>query len=426
MKTANVLRASIVIRSKSRLYAWLAVAVPIAVVWANGAALTEVMLASSFGLAACAALIPASVARMIQIEDAIGSRVARVVPGRLARLVLNAPLVLVVSTFVGAATGRPWTDVPMFCLLCGAAGGLHALAFRCAYRGVGERKTNLVLAIAMSAWLVAACVVEPQSAYAAALCATAYVLDLVIGALADLRSWWHPHAGVGVFFGSFNPAHNSHLRIIRDALDKRRLDKIYVHCTTVPKLHRQALERGEIGISRDAGMRVYHRTALADPGKNYFPTGNCFYEYEVRKELLRAACDDAGLTGRVDVLDLPEIYERDGFIGVLREVRRRHAGQPLHGLHGSDTGGMWVRNLFDDSGWVYPYAVVRSDQVSATAIRNGATGLASPTVERFLAAARAGQPFTFASGYRYDPSGAVDREPDRSPGLAGTPLTTPE
>jgi hypothetical protein len=87
----------------------------------------------------------------------------------------------------------------------------------------------------------------------------------------------------------------------------------------------------------------------------------------------------------------------------------------LHGLHGSDTGGMWVRNLFDDCGWVFPCAVVRTDGVSATAIRSGATGLTSETVERFLVATGSGQDFVFASGYCFEHV----RNPDRDVRVTG-------
>ncbi|CAN7683983.1 hypothetical protein ACTJLC_11865 [Paraburkholderia sp. 22099] len=403
------------LRVSSRVYPWLAAAWPIAIVWSRAAASAEAALAASFGLAASASLLPAVAVKMIRTEDAIGLRFARVTPGRLARLALHAPVVLVVATLVGTATGQRLLDAMTFVIATAASAALQSLAFRFAYHGRGERTSNLVLALAVAAWLVASVVVEPAVRYLAVTGAAVYLADLLVGALADLRSFWFPRAGVGVFFGSFNPVHNSHLRMIRDALDGRRLDTIYVHCTTVPKLHRQALERGEIAMSREAGMRIYSKTSSADPGKNYFPTGNRFYDYEVRRELLRAACGDAGLAQRVEVLDLPDIYDKEGFVGVLREVRRRHRGQPLHGLHGSDTGGMWVRNLFDDCGWVFPCAVVRTDGVSATAIRSGATGLTSETVERFLVATGSGQDFVFASGYCFEHV----RNPDRDVRVTG-------
>src|SRR5690606_4541742 len=92
-------------------------------------------------------------------------------------------------------------------------------------------------------------------------------------------------------------------------------------------------------------------------------------------------------------------YERSGFSGVLRYVMKLHRGQPIHGLHGSDPGGMWVRNIFDTSGWLYPCPVVRTGHISATAIRQGAVGLTSATVEEFLAARRSGNDFIFPSGY---------------------------
>jgi hypothetical protein len=47
---------------------------------------------------------------------------------------------------------------------------------------------------------------------------------------------------------------------------------------------------------------------------------------------------------------------------------------------------MWVRGIYDEAGWIYPYPVVRRDKVSATAIRNGATGLTTQTVQQMIEA----------------------------------------
>ena len=94
-----------------------------------------------------------------------------------------------------------------------------------------------------------------------------------------------------------------------------------------------------------------------------------------------------------------DVYERDGFYGVIAEAKRRYPGRPLHGLHGSDTGGMWNRAIYDESGWIYPFAVARRDNRSATAIRNGATGMMTPTCEAIVQELRRGSD-SFAVGAR--------------------------
>ena len=58
----------------------------------------------------------------------------------------------------------------------------------------------------------------------------------------------------------------------------------------------------------------------------------------------------------------------------------------LHGLHGTDIGGMLVRQICDECGWIYPWRILRRDNVSATAIRDGAKGMTSAVVTDVLAA----------------------------------------
>ncbi|KAF1042875.1 MAG: nicotinate-nucleotide adenylyltransferase [Herbaspirillum frisingense] len=184
---------------------------------------------------------------------------------------------------------------------------------------------------------------------------------------------------MGVFFGTFNPIHRTHLELMRKAIEERSLTKVYIHCTNIPKLHSKALAQGEIEIARfEHGMRIYEKTARADVHANYFPTGRKFYEYETRLEMMRLAIVEAGLGEQVEVLDMAELYGKGGFYPILSQIKHMHPGAPIHGIHGSDLGGMWVRSIYDESGWIYPVPVVRKDGVSATAIRNGATGMTTP------------------------------------------------
>lgn len=349
---------------------------------------------------AAALVLPRYAALIGRLEDRINLKLALVTPARLVRVVLLAPLVALVAGAAAALGAEVWSGGwREQAALLAAVNGLYALAVTLAYHGHGERTGNGVLAMAGGAWLVAASGAHWTMWPLTLALAGVFVVHLGMGLLSDLRSRFYPRRGVGVFFGSFNPVHKMHLKLLGDLIEERNLDKVYVHATTVPKLHRDALKAGEIEVVERAGVREYRKSACADPGKNYFPTGSWFYAYELRLELLRAAIRDAGLEGKVEVLNCPEVYERDGFFGVLAHVRARHTGQPIHGLHGSDPGGMWVRNIFDDSGWIYPFPVTRTGHVSATAIREGAVGLTSATVEKFLAAKRRGEDFVFPSGY---------------------------
>ena len=137
-------------------------------------------------------------------------------------------------------------------------------------------------------------------------------------------------------------------------------------------------------------MQVYEKTDRADPYIDYFPTGRRFFAPETRAHLMRLAIEEAGLGDKVEIAFWPEIYDRHGFHGVLREVRRRYPGRPLHGLHGSDTGGMMVRAIMDECGWIYPMAILRRDNVSATAIRGGAQGMTPASITTALAQLQSG------------------------------------
>jgi len=45
---------------------------------------------------------------------------------------------------------------------------------------------------------------------------------------------------------------------------------------------------------------------------------------------------------------------------------------------------MWIRRICDESGWLYPYVVLRVNTISATAIRQGAEGMAPDIIEQIL------------------------------------------
>jgi len=85
------------------------------------------------------------------------------------------------------------------------------------------------------------------------------------------------------------------------------------------------------------------------------------------------------------VIALLEAYDTKGFQGVIAEIKRRHPGVRLHTLHGTDFGGMYVRQICDECGWIYPWRIMRRDNISATAIRKGAKGMTPSVVTDVLA-----------------------------------------
>lgn len=391
------------LKRKSQIYSAIT-ALPIAVFTSQNHFAIQVAL----GLALITLFVfalPKYVSFGTYVEDLVNKRLAQVTVSRFIRIFFQAPFVFAVCKLIETAWGTTFLGPVVFMLLLGASNGLHAMAVTLAYRGYGDRIGNILLSLSISAWLIAVLLIYSYGLLAAGLLTGLFIVYLATGILSDLRAVLYPKRGVGVFFGTFNPIHKTHLRIMKEAIENRGLHKIYIHSTTVPKLHRTALANGEIAITWKAGMRVYEKTSLADQSKNYFPTGNKFYEYEVRKELIKASIKDEGLEDKVEVLDIPDVYEHSGFFGVLRYIKSKHKGSPVHGLHGSDTGGIWVRNIFDLCGWIYPCPIIRKDDISATAIREGATGYTSKTVEEFLAATRAEKEFIFPSGFTFKNSG---------------------
>jgi nicotinic acid mononucleotide adenylyltransferase len=285
-----------------------------------------------------------------------------------------------------------------------ASQGAQYLAIVLSNRNVGDLNRNVLVGLSVNI-LVAALATAGVAFVKPIFLTLGIVLGAVVfsvGALSDIRSVFFPRRGIGIFFGTFNPFHKTHLRIIEMALRERGLSKVLIHPTIIPKLHARALERGEIRIARvQNGLQVYERTEKADSNVNYFPTGDRFYPPETRRLMIELAIAEAGLIGKVDVAFFPETYRDYGFYGVLRKIRRQYPGQPIHCLHGSDLGGMLIRNIFDESGWMYPMAVRRRDGVSATAIRNGATAMTSAVVTETLAHLKAGTTFFVLKDRRY-------------------------
>ncbi|CAN5508359.1 hypothetical protein BH10PSE6_BH10PSE6_44480 [soil metagenome] len=226
---------------------------------------------------------------------------------------------------------------------------------------------------------------------------------LLVGILSDLRSIFAPKGGIGLFFGTFNPFHNTHLAILKRAMAERQLDKVIIHPTLIPRFYAEAFRKGQIRVGRlrDDGFQVYEKTEKADVNVDYFPTGNVFLPPETRRALIELGVAEAGLGGKVEVMFLRETYETRGFQGVIAEIERRHPGVRLHTLHGTDFGGMMVRSICDECGWIYPWRILRRDKISATAIRNGAKGMTPPIVTDVMGQISQNLPEVRAGGRRF-------------------------
>lgn len=285
-----------------------------------------------------------------------------------------------------------------------ASQGAQYLAMYLFQRGIGDANRNVLIGLSVNLGLAALGTAGLPFAREAFLI-SGFVLGAVffgIGLLSDLRSMAAPKGGIGLLFGTFNPFHNTHLEIVRRAIAERRLDKVIIHPTLIPRIHTDAFRKGHLRVARlENGFQVYERTEKADLNVDYFPSGNKFLPPETRKVLIELAVAEAGLGDKVEVAFLREAYDRRGFLGVIAEIRRRHPGVRLHALHGTDYGGMTVRQICDESGWIYPWRILRRDSVSATAIRRGAKGMTAAVVTDVLAQLTANVPIVTAAGRRF-------------------------
>ena len=254
-------------------------------------------------------------------------------------------------------------------------------------RGIGDANRNTLVGLLVNIILAALGTAGIPGAREAFLI-FGFVLGALffgVGLLSDIRSVAAPRGGIGMFFGTFNPFHNSHLAILQHAMEDRKLDKIIIHPTLIPRLHADAFRKGEIRVGRlENGFQIYEKTDKADSNVDYFPTGHQFLPPETRKALIELAVSEAGLSDKVEVIFLRETYNTKGFRGVVGEIKKQHPGVRLHTIHGTDFGGILTRNICDECGWIYPWCILRRDSVSATAIRRGAKGMTPAVVTDVL------------------------------------------
>lgn len=329
-----------------------------------------------------------------KVEEITNLRTAIVSIGRISRFVIQ--FIFNIGLFYCLSSGGVLSAdsleglggfVGISILTTAISQGVQYVAVMVFNRGYGDLNRNVIFALALNVIITAAATAGMPMIKSLfwVLSGCVGLVFFGIGILSDLRGVFFPRRGIGVFFGTFNPFHITHLEIVKKIISERNLSRVYIHSTVVPKLHAQALERGEINIDRvDGGLSFFEKTDRADLNVNYFPTGKRFYAPLTRKIMIEAAILEAGLNTRVEVMWYPDIYASDGFYGILSEIKKLHPFTPLHGIHGSDLGGMWIRGIYDEFGWIYPYAVRRQDNVSATAIRNGVEGLTSLSVKTIL------------------------------------------
>ena len=296
-----------------------------------------------------------------------------------------------------------------------ASQGLQYLGMYLVSRGIGDANRNVLVGLSINIILTSFGTAGlPIAREAFLVMGFGFgILLFGIGLLSDLRSQFAPKGGIGLFFGTFNPFHNTHLALVRRALEERGLDKIVIHPTLVPRIHADAFRKGELRVARlESGFQIYETTDKADSNVDYFPTGRMFLPPETRKVLIDLAMAEAGLRNRVEVVFFRETYNTKGFQGVIAELKKAHPGVRLHGLHGTDNGGMYVRQIYDECGWIYPWRVLRRDGVSATAIRKGTKGMTSAVVTDVLEQLSKNAPVVTAGGRRFRNDNGVLTEGD--------------
>ena len=339
------------------------------------------------------------------------NRFGFVTAGRLGRFVPQFAFNLVAFAVMLWGGGMSRTGVATVGGIAGAAlitslasQGLQYLGGYLFARGIGDLNRNVLIGLCVNTVLTAlgtAGLPYGREAFLLLGLGLGGFL-LMVGILSDLRSIFAPKGGIAMYFGTFNPFHNSHLAILKRAMAERKLDKIIVHPTLIPRFYAEAFRKGQIRVGRlQDGFQVYERTGKADVNVDYFPTGNIFLPPETRRALIELAVAEAGLDGKVEVIFLRETYDSRGFRGVIAEIRKRHPGVRLHTLHGTDFGGMMVRSICDDCGWIYPWRILRRDKISATAIRNGAKGMTPAVVTDVLDQIARNLPQVTAGGRRF-------------------------
>ena len=171
-------------------------------------------------------------------------------------------------------------------------------------RGIGDANRNVLIGVSINLVLAALGTAGIPGARELFLISGVVfgALFFGVGLLSDIRSVAAPKGGIGMFFGTFNPFHNSHLGILRRAIAERGLEKVIIHPTLIPRIYLDAFRKGEIRVGRlENGFQIYEKTDKADVAVDYFPAGRQFLPPETRQALIELAVAEAGLGDKVEV-----------------------------------------------------------------------------------------------------------------------------
>ena len=140
-----------------------------------------------------------------------------------------------------------------------ASQGLQYLGSYLFARGIGDHNRNVLVGLCVNTVLTALGTAGLPYAREAFLL-LGFGLGgflLLVGILSDLRSIFAPKGGIGLYFGTFNPVHNTHLAILKRAMAERKLDKIIIHPTLIPRFTPKPSARAR---SASAGCKTASRS----------------------------------------------------------------------------------------------------------------------------------------------------------------------
>ena len=87
-------------------------------------------------------------------------------------------------------------------------------------------------------------------------------------------------------------------------------------------MHRDTLSKKKfIFILIKEGRQIYKTNYTSDRYVNYFPTGNEFFEYETRLEIMRKSIKEANLSDKVEILSMPKKYAINGFYDIISKIK---------------------------------------------------------------------------------------------------------
>jgi hypothetical protein len=327
-------------------------------------------------------LIPKLIKILNKAENLVNLLYAKPIVGFLTKYIV----VLIVNIALSLVTYTLVYDFSLLNILSisNISSAMLYFALKLSYFNIGNRNNNMNIALSIALllfYLVIAHVLNTTILLLTlSLLLIVYIIIKLI--ISEYKVMSAPRYGIGIFFGSFNPVHKAHIKIIQNAIKSRKLSKVLIQVNTIPELHRIAINNKEIiSESNGKGFNVYKKTSIAIPGKDYFPTGNKFFDHSIRVNLIKESLNEYALAEKVQILDYDEIYDQKGFPGIIEKIHSSYQNIPLHGIHGSDVGGMWVRYIFDSFSFIYPYPIVRNDGISSTKIRDGIKNLTTNYVQ---------------------------------------------